>query len=133
MQLRTVAAPTVLADWEELGLRSLGGSVTYRASVSALPQPGVRFSLDLGTVRGTADVRVNGTLVDRLVWSPWTTEVTDHLHVGDNDIEVVVRNTLGGYLEDASPTAAVAAGQARAGLYGPVTLIAHRSTTGEVP
>jgi hypothetical protein len=54
------------------------------------------------------------------VWGPWRTEVTDALRDGENELEVLVRGTLAGYLEDASPTTAVAAGQVRTGLFGPV-------------
>jgi hypothetical protein len=54
------------------------------------------------------------------VWGPWRTEVTDALRDGENELEVLVRGTLAGYLDDASPTTAVAAGQVRTGLFGPV-------------
>jgi hypothetical protein len=110
---------TSLVSWEELGLRALGGHVRYRTTFTA---PSGRVVLDLGEVRGTADVTVNGTLVDRLVWGPWRTEVTDALRDGENELEILVRGTLAGYLDDASPTTAVAAGQVRTGLFGPVRI-----------
>lgn len=113
-----------LRSWEELGLRALGGAVRYRTTV-VRPDTTARVTLDLGTVRGTAEVLLNGTLVDRLVWGPWRVEVTDALRPGGNTLEVVVRGTLAGYLDDASPTGAVAAGQVRTGLFGPVTLATH--------
>ncbi|HEX6444353.1 MAG TPA: hypothetical protein VF053_04625 [Streptosporangiales bacterium] len=116
---------TRLVPWEELGLRALGGELRYRTTVRITPPEGARTVLDLGDVRGTADVVVNGTLVDRLVWAPWRTEVSGTLRPGDNEIEVVVRGTLAGYLDDASPTAAVAKGQVRTGLFGPVRLVHH--------
>ncbi len=123
VEVDTAEADTALVDWAELGLANLGGLVRYRTSVSLAEAPGGRTVLDLGAVRGTADVLVNGTLADRLVWSPWRADVTGLLTAGDNRIEVVVRGTLAGYLEDASPTPAVTAGQTRAGLFGPVRLI----------
>jgi hypothetical protein len=61
-----------------------------------------------------------------LVWAPWRTEITRALRPGHNELEVVVRGTLAGYLDDASPTTAVAAGQVRTGLFGPVTLVQHK-------
>ncbi|MFL5755398.1 MAG: hypothetical protein ACJ77N_03780, partial [Chloroflexota bacterium] len=135
IDVRTEAARVTLVDWDQLGLRSLGGAVTYRTTVDFDAEPGHRVSIDLGDVRGTADVHVNGSLVDRLVWSPWTTEITNHVRRGTNEIAIVVRNTLAGYLDDASPTPAVAAGQARAGLYGPVSLVTHavHAASGETP
>jgi hypothetical protein len=123
VEVDTAETETSLLDWTDLGLANLGGLVRYRTSVSLPAAPDGRAVLDLGAVRGTADVLVNGTLADRLVWSPWRADVTGLLAAGDNQIEVVVRGTLAGYLEDASPTPAVTAGQTRAGLYGPVRLI----------
>jgi hypothetical protein len=68
---------------------------------------------------------VNGRLAGQLVWGPWRTEVTDLWHSGENKIEIVVRGTLAGYLDDASPTSGVYAGQVRTGMFGPVTLRRH--------
>jgi hypothetical protein len=123
VEVAEVEAP--LVSWEELGLRALGGHVRYRTTFTASAGPVV---LDLGEVRGTADVLVNGELVDQLVWAPWRTEITRALRPGHNELEVVVRGTLAGYLDDASPTTAVAAGQVRTGLFGPVTLVQHKET-----
>ncbi|WP_222854017.1 hypothetical protein [Fodinicola acaciae] len=124
VELTVGEAEFPLVSWEELGLRALGGEVTYRTTVD-LPGWSGRTSIDLGEVRGTADVRVNGRLAGQLVWGPWRTEVTDLLRSGENRIEVVVRGTLAGYLDDASPTSGVYAGQVRTGLFGPVTLRRH--------
>ncbi|MFE3602133.1 hypothetical protein [Streptomyces sp. NPDC059142] len=120
IEAEVAEAPAELVAWEELGLRALGGEVRHRTVFPA--PPAGRVVLDLGEVRGTADVLVNGALVDRLVWGPWRTEITGALRPGDNDLEIVVRSTLAGYLDDASPTMAVAAGQVRTGLFGPVRL-----------
>ena len=122
VEVETAEAPVELVSWEQLGLRALGGYVTYHTTFQALPG---RVVLDLGEVRGTADVVVNGRLVDQLVWGPWRTEITDAIRPGGNELEVVVRGTLAGYLDDASPTSAVAAGQVRTGLFGPVRLLQH--------
>ncbi|MFC9427321.1 hypothetical protein [Streptomyces sp. NPDC056987] len=123
IEAEVAEAPAELVAWEELGLRALGGEVRHRTVFRA--PPGGRLVLDLGEVRGTADVLVNGALVDRLVWGPWRTEVTGALRPGENDLEIVVRGTLAGYLDDASPTTAVTAGQVRTGLFGPVRLVRH--------
>ncbi|AXB41756.1 hypothetical protein [Amycolatopsis albispora] len=122
IEVEVAEAPVELRSWEELGLRALGGRMRYRTTFTA---PDGRVVLDLGEVRGTADVLVNGVLVDQLVWAPWRTEITDALRPGENRLEIVVRGTLAGYLDDASPTTAVAAGQVRTGLFGPVRLIRH--------
>jgi len=128
IEVQVVAARVPLVTWEELGLRALGGRVSYRTRLTvASLEPGTRTVLDLGEVRGTADVWVNGTLADRRVWGPWRSEVTGLLRAGPNELEVVVRGTLAGYLDDASPTSGVYAGQVRTGLLGPVTLRCHAS------
>ncbi|MGI5131373.1 hypothetical protein ACQEVB_31525 [Pseudonocardia sp. CA-107938] len=124
VQVEVAEAEVPLASWAELGLRNLGGSVTYRTSLHVDGVDG-RFVLDLGDVRGTADVVVNGTLAETRVWGPWRAEVTELLRPGANTVEVVVRGTLAGYLDDASPTQGVYAGQVRTGLFGPVVLRRH--------
>ena len=43
------------------------------------------------------------------------------------ELEVRVHNTLAGYLDVASPTPGVFAGQTRAGLFGPVTIQSTRA------
>jgi hypothetical protein len=91
--------------------------------------------LDLGDVRGSVEVRVNDAPVATLMWSPYRADITSHLRSGTNDVEIVVRGTLAGYLDDASPTPAVYKGQARHGLLGPVRLLRHpitRRATGHV-
>ncbi len=123
VELEVTEAEVPLVPWEDLGLRALGGQVTYRTTVDV--PAGGHSVLDLGDVRGTAEVRVNGTLAARLVWGPWRAEVTEYLRPGENEVEVIVRGTLAGYLDDASPTAGVYAGQVRTGLLGPVVLRRH--------
>ncbi|WP_228447429.1 hypothetical protein [Streptomyces paludis] len=126
VEVEVAEAPAPLASWEELGLRSLGGQVRHRTTVCVPEGPGEgTVLLDLGEVRGCADVTVNGRLTDRLVWGPWTSDVTDALRPGENSVEIVVRGTLAGCLDDASPTGAIAAGQVRTGLFGPVRLLRH--------
>jgi hypothetical protein len=124
LEIEVAETDTTLDSWEDLGLRALGGQVRYRNTFRAAS---ARVVLDLGEVRGTADVLVNGSLVDRLVWGPWRTELTSALRPGDNDLEVIVRGTLAGYVDDASPTPYVYAGQVRTGLFGPVRLLAYGS------
>lgn len=113
-----------LLAWDELGMHNLGGHVTYVSTVNVATVGG-RSVLDLGEVRGTAEVTVNGRPAGTRVWGPWHVEVTGLLRPGPNAVEVRVRGTLAGYLDDASPTSGVYAGQVRSGLFGPVRLIHH--------
>ncbi|HLL64918.1 MAG TPA: hypothetical protein VK453_04115 [Micromonosporaceae bacterium] len=126
VEARLGAVAAELAPWADLGLRSLAGSVTYRRRVR-LPSisDSDRMILDLGAVRGTSEVRVNGVRAGAAVFSPYRVELTGLLHEGDNEIEIIVRGTLAGYLDDVSPTPAIAAGQTHTGLFGPVRLQRH--------
>lgn len=107
----------VNGDWESQGLAGYAGGATYRQSVELPPHQSA--TLDLGTVRGTASVRINGHQVGTRIWSPYRVELTPYTRNGANTIEVTVFNTLAGYLDDASPTHMVYPGQRRAGLFGP--------------
>jgi hypothetical protein len=123
LELELAETETELRSWEELGLRALGGDVRYRTSFDA--RGGRRTVIDLGAVRGAADVLVNDTLVDRLIFGPWRADVTGAIESGENRLEVVVRGTLAGYLDDTSPTMEIVAGQVRTGLFGPVRLLEY--------
>ncbi|WP_187281026.1 hypothetical protein [Nonomuraea sp. C10] len=106
-----------LGDWEERGLAGYSGGVRYRTTVTARSGPGV---LDLGRVRGTAEVTVNGRPCGIRVCSPYAFDVD--LDDGDNVVEILVLGTLGPYLDEVSPTHFVFAGQRVSGLFGPVRL-----------
>ncbi|MEO3799842.1 hypothetical protein [Nonomuraea sp. B1E8] len=106
-----------LGDWEERGLAGYSGGVRYRATVTAQAGPG---ELDLGRVRGTAEVTVNGRPCGIRVCSPYVFDV--ELDDGDNVVEVLVLGTLAPYFDEVSPTHFVFAGQRVTGLFGPVRL-----------
>jgi beta-galactosidase/beta-glucuronidase len=116
-------------NWEDVGLRDYSGMVRYRQEIS-LPEvpPDGRMLLDLGDVRGSAEVRVNGTPAGTCVVAPFRVDITDAARsaTGSLTIEVDVANTLGPYLDATSPTPFVLGGQTISGLFGPVRLL-HRS------
>ncbi len=109
--------------WSDGGLGSYAGAVRYRRQVEVeLDATAGPVVLDLGTVRGTAEVTVNGTSAGVRIWSPYRFDLTGMVREGTNDIEVRVHNTLAPYLDDCSPTLAVFKGQRISGLLGPVRL-----------
>ncbi|MFB4276731.1 hypothetical protein ACBJ59_15670 [Nonomuraea sp. MTCD27] len=115
-----------LGNWEERGLAGYSGGVRYRTTVSAdAAGPGV---LDLGRVRGTAEVTVNGRACGVRVCSPYTFEV--ELAEGVNTVEILVLGTLAPYFDEVSPTHFVFPGQRTTGLFGPVRLRTRRARTG---
>jgi hypothetical protein len=110
-----------VVPWDQVGLGSYSGAVSYHREVR-LERPGV-VVLDLGVVRGTAEVHVNGQLAGVRVWSPYRFDLTGLVVDGVNRLTVTVFNTLGPLLDDTSPTAGVYAGQRVSGLLGPVRLL----------
>jgi hypothetical protein len=107
-----------LGDWQEVGLPGYSGGVRYLCRF-----PAARGSIvDLGRVRGTAEVTLNGTSLGVRVCGPYTFELGDALRPGENELEVLVYNTLAPYLDAISPTHFVFPGQKESGLFGPVRL-----------
>lgn len=110
-----------LVEWSALGLGALGGAVRYERPIQVDLSAGDRAMLDLGSLRGTAQVAVDGVVVVSMFAGPWRAEITDAVRDGHRHLlSVTVRGTLAPYLAVASPTSAVMAGQTVHGLFGPV-------------
>jgi hypothetical protein len=113
--------PAELAEWSEWGLQALGGQVRYERPIRVEVPPDGQVLLDLGALRGTAQVTVDGAHVASLFAGPWRADITAAVADGRaHRLTVTVRGTLAPYLAVASPTAAVMAGQTVHGLFGPV-------------
>jgi hypothetical protein len=129
VQVHTTAVVGPLLDWNDLGLGGLGGEVEYSIrSQRPGADPDLRHVLDLGSVRGSVSVRIDGMDVGELAWSPYRIDITDvarRSNAPEMLVQVIVRNTLAGYMTSASPTPAVFAGQTKAGLLGPVVIRTH--------
>jgi hypothetical protein len=102
-----------------LGLGSWSGGVTYarEVDVPAGPDP----VLDLGRVRGSVSVVVDGERVGAAFCPPYRLQlpgVAGRLV----RLEVTVNNTLAPYLAEATPTAWAFPAQLASGLMGPVVL-----------
>ncbi|WP_208298558.1 hypothetical protein [Streptomyces liangshanensis] len=128
--VRCVVGPGVIrtGDWEAQGLAEYSGGVRYTREVT-LPADGARGGgrvvLDLGRVRGTAEVRFDGVPAGVRVCSPYTFDVTDLAGPGPHTVEVTVLGTLAPHLDATSPTHFVFPGQRVTGLMGPVRLLAR--------
>lgn len=109
-----------LGDWQHQGLENYSGGLTYRLTFDA--GDGDFLIVDLGSVRGTAEVMLNGQPLGVRVWSPYRFDVSSALLPGSNEIKITVFNTLAPYMKGASPTSGVYGGQEVSGLFGPVTL-----------
>lgn len=112
-------------NWAVQGLPHYSGGLTYRQSVvlPAVYADGPMM-LDLGRVRGTAQVTVNGKSAGVRIWRPYRFDVTGLLRAGGNRIEVTVLNTLGPFFGAGYPTPYVLNGQQTSGMFGPVRLLA---------
>jgi hypothetical protein len=108
-----------LIDWQDAGLPNHSGAVRYRRRIEA-PDPDTVVRLDLGEVRGTAEVLLDGQSAGVRVCSPYTFDLSGRIGPAGATVEIVVLNTLGPHLDAVSPTPYVFAGQRRSGLFGPV-------------
>lgn len=111
-----------LGSWDELGLPHFGGAIVYTQDVTLPDAPGAATVLDLGRVRGSADVTVNGHACGTRIWHPYRFDVTRALRTGTNRIEIRVFNTLGPHFDAGHPSAHVKDGQTKSGIFGPVRL-----------
>ena len=85
-----------LQSWTELtdnGARHFSGTATYSAEFQLLQKPfGVRIILDLGAVRETARVAVNGKPMG-VVWKlPFSLDITSAVAPGNNTLVIEVSN-----------------------------------------
>ncbi|MGW6601881.1 glycosyl hydrolase [Streptomyces sp. NPDC055036] len=111
-------------DWESRGLAEYSGGVRYTRVMTLPADAGTgQVSLDLGRVRGTAEVRVDGVAAGVRVCSPYVFDLTGLAGPGDRTVEITVFGTLAPYLDAVSPTHFVFPGQRVTGLMGPVRLI----------
>jgi hypothetical protein len=117
IEFAVAAGEMDLGDWQNAGLSSHSGAVSYRRMLDGVPSG--RARLDLGDVRGTAEVLVDGRRCGIRICSPYVFDIDS---VPGADLEVRVFNTLAPHLDAISPTPYVFAGQKRSGLFGPVTL-----------
>lgn len=110
-----------LGDWSEQGLSAYSGGIRYQTTF-VLDNPTQPLTLDLGRVRGTAEVWLNGEHIGVSIWSPYTFDISHAVQPGINTVEVLVLNTLAPYFDAVSPTHYIRRGQAVSGMMGPVTL-----------
>jgi hypothetical protein len=99
-----------LASWSENadpGVRYFSGSAVY-AKTFRIPQKakaGDRLLLDLGDVREIAEVSLNGQMLGTLWNPPFTLDITDAAHPGDNRLQIRVVNLwVNRLIGDAQPS-----------------------------
>jgi hypothetical protein len=83
-----------LSLWQDLGWGDYSGSVHYRKEIE-LPSDlaGRSLWLDLGTVRYSAEVWMNGRPCGRCAWRPYRVDISGAADAGRNRMEIRVTNT----------------------------------------
>ena len=99
--------------WERFGFPRYAGALTYTRTFAFVPRRGERYTVDLGDVRETARVLVNGTDCGIRRWPPYRLDVTAALKRGRNKIAIEVTNTMATRFN----------GGTTSGLLGPVRLV----------
>jgi hypothetical protein len=120
-----------LADWLTVPeLRTFSGQATYITHFTVSPEglkSANRVVLNLGEVKDAAGVRVNGADAGQLVVHPFSVNVRQFLHPGENEIAITVVNSLTNYVSvvqtPKSPLGTDHFPPVSSGLLGPVTLV----------
>ncbi len=123
-----------LGDWCDYGLRSYSGGMRYtmELTLDADTAQRLRF-LDLGRVRGTASVSLNGTSCAVRIWAPYRVPVPKRTaREGVNRIQVEVYNTLANHFGVGHPSPYGLSEQEPSGLMGPLHLVLESGETVEL-
>jgi hypothetical protein len=111
-----------LGDWCKAGLEYYSGGIVYSKNAElTADQIANQVTLDLGDVRTSAEVTVNGRVVGTRLARPFAFDISKQLKPGKNEIQVCVLNTLANFMSS-QPTRYVFKGQTVSGLLGPVSL-----------
>lgn len=110
--------------FENESLKTYSGGMWYRKTISLTKEQAAskKVLLDLGRVVASAEVIVNGKPVGIKAMSPWEFDVTGKIRAGENQIEILVYNTLGNHF---LTTPSQYIGRTDSGLMGPVKLLIY--------
>ncbi len=112
-----------LGSWDELGLLHYCGGIEYRLRLEGDVPRERRVVLNLGRVRGTAEVFVNGVDCGKRLWHPYVFDITTALVQQVNEVKIRVFNTLGPHFAIGHPSAHVFENHTKSGIYGPVKVL----------
>jgi hypothetical protein len=96
-ELPAVGQLDVLSPWTALRdaqYQSFSGSATYRLSFARPAQKASRWLLDLGTVKESAEVMINGKSLGVLIGPAFQVQIDDALLTKENVLEVKVCNLM---------------------------------------
>lgn len=118
-------APTFLplGDWRDFALESYSGSAVYEKDFDIDSEHiGCKVVIDLGEVNTSAEVKINSNVVGVCTGHPNRLDISEHVRLGVNRVEITVCNTLANHYSIGIPSRFVYAGQTASGLIGPVRL-----------
>jgi hypothetical protein len=106
---------------ESESLKTYSGGMIYSKSITmnAKQANSGAIFLNLGKVVSSAEVSVNGLSVGLKLTAPWKFDLTGKLKVGENEIRILIYNTLGNHY---LTTPSQYIGRINSGLIGPVTI-----------
>ncbi|MDX9755587.1 MAG: hypothetical protein RBU29_16605, partial [bacterium] len=119
IRLQCGVGETTTGDWA-IGsvLQNYSGGAWYRKTFSLTKeQTRGRVVINLGDVVATAAIHINGAHAGTLVAPPWKWDITQHVQVGENQLQILVYNTLANHYSTI-PTRY--GGDLKSGLLGPV-------------
>lgn len=119
----TAAGCIRLGDWTQQGLACYAGGVRYVQDVAWSEPVRRELILDLGAVRGTVEVEINGKPAGARFVGPYRFAVGPLIQPGANRVSITVYNTLAPWLEAHSPTRCIWQNTTVSGLLGPVQLL----------
>jgi len=93
LQIGQQQLTTPLGTWSDLGMPGFWGAAMYSTQFTSDFAPGTPLTLDLGEVRYSARVWINGHDLGARPWRPFRWDITRDLQPGPNQIEIEVRNT----------------------------------------
>jgi hypothetical protein len=108
-------------DWSDIeGLTAYSGGAWYRKNINiGSMELNNRLEIDLGDLVSSAELVVNGQSAGIRLAPPWTFDITRFAKEGNNEIEVLIYNTIANNYTSI-PTRY--RGEIRSGLIGPVVL-----------
>jgi hypothetical protein len=113
-------------SWTNQGLRSYSGAIRMRQRFELNSNARkADLLLDVGQVRGAAEVRLNGHPLGARFLAPYRFHLGDAARAGANGLELLVTNTLANFLSTWSPTRGWSPDQFECGVFGPVRILSN--------
>lgn len=123
VRLTTAQATVNTGDTSLMGaLNCYSGKFRYKKTVSVRKNDDERLVLDLGSVGATAAVYINKKEAYVFTYSPFRCDITDFVNDGENELEIVVSNTLCNHYSTIPSRYSNYPRDAKSGLIGPVSI-----------